>query len=477
MTSIAPERSHPNVTLATLALAGLAFALLQSLVSPALPTIQHDLGASASGATWILTAYLLSAGVATPILGRLGDIHGKRRIIIVALVGLAAGTFLAAIAQTIGLLIAARVIQGIGGGIFPLAFGIIRDEFPREKVAGSIGLMSALLGLGAGVGIVLAGVIVEHLDYHWLFWLPLIGILVALAGVVRFVPESPYRAPGRVDWLSAALMAVGLSAILLAVSETTTWGWGSAKTLGLLAAGLAVCAVWVLAELHTEHPLVDMRVMAIRGVWTTNLVAALLGAGMFCSFVLVPQFTETPKATGFGYGASVIGAGLFLLPSAVLMLVFGSVAGALERRVGSKPPVVAGAAFALASFVVLLAGHDTKALVYVACGLLGIGVGLAFAAMANLIVGAVSPEQTGVATGMNTVARSLGGAFGGQIAATFIADSVTPRGLPTIEGFDHGFMVAIIALALAVLAALLIPTTSRRRRDRIPSHDAALQAA
>ncbi len=455
-----PQRSHPNVTLAVLSLAGLAFALLQSLVAPALPTIQKDLGASASGITWVLTGYLLSAAVFTPIIGRLGDIHGKRRVLIGALVGLAAGTLLSAVATSLGVLVFGRIVQGLGGGVFPLAFGIIRDEFPREKVAGSIGLMSALLGLGGGLGVVLAGVIVDHLSYHWLFWFPLIGVLIALGGVVRFIPESPERAPGRISWLNAVLMSIGLGAVLLAVSETTSWGWGSAKTLGLIAAGLAVLALWVLVELRSKAPLVDMRMMAIRGVWTTNLVAVLLGAGMFTSFVLIPQFVQTPASAGFGFGATVIDAGLFLAPSALLMLVSGSAAGTLERHFGSRTSLLVGILACLAAYVVLLVAHDSRGPIFVGSGLLGLGIGLAFAAMANLIVHAAPANQTGVATGMNTVARSVGGAFGAQIAATFIADSVV-AGVATVDAFNRGFMLAIVALSVAALAGLAIPGSER----------------
>jgi len=191
--------------------------MLSSSVVPALPTMQHDLHTSASSVAWILTAYLLSASVATPILGRLGDMFGKEKLLMAALVGLAIGTLLAAIATSIGLMIVARAIQGLGAGIFPLAFGIIRDEFPRDKVAGSIGLMSALLGVGGGLGVVLAGPIVQHLDYHWLFWFPLIGVLACIVLTHFYVPESPIKTPASINWLGAALMTLGLTAVLIAI--------------------------------------------------------------------------------------------------------------------------------------------------------------------------------------------------------------------------------------------------------------------
>jgi MFS family permease len=331
-------------------------------------------------------------------------------------------------------------------------------------VPGSIGLMSAILGIGAGAGIVLAGVIVQHLSYHWLFWLPLIAVVGAGLATWRWVPESPIKAPGRVHWRGAALLSAGLVCVLVAVSETSTWGWGSPKTLGLLAVGLLVLVAWVAAELRASDPLVDMRVMRRRGVWATNLVAILLGFGMFGSFILIPQLAELPTSTGFGFGEDVTGAGLLLLPSTIMMLLVGPFAGRLERRFGSKPPLIAGCVAAAAAFAVFALAHAHRWELAVGSALLGIGIGLAFAAMANLIVQAVPPDQTGVATGMNTIMRSIGGALGAQIAATILAGNLAAAsGLPTEHAFTLAFGVSAIALVAAVAAGLVIPGRSQER--------------
>jgi EmrB/QacA subfamily drug resistance transporter len=456
------ERQHYGITLAVLALGGLAYALLQSLVAPALPEIQHSLNASESEVTWVLTSYLLSASVATPLLGRLGDIHGKERVLIGVLVALAIGTVISALATSLPVMVAGRVVQGAGGGIFPLAFAIIRDEFPRERVAGGIGLISAILGIGAGAGIVLAGVIVENLSYHWLFWFPLVAVVVAIVATAMFVPESPIKAPARISWGAAALLSVGLAAVLLAVSEAATWGWASARTLGLIAAGLVVLVLWVRVEFASSEPLVDMRIMRLPGVWTVNLAGFLLGFGMYGSFILLPQLVEQPESTGYGLGASVTAAGLYMLPSTAAMLFVGPMAGRLERRFGSKPPLVAGVVFAMASFILLAVAHDASADIYIASGLLGIGIGLAFAAMANLIVVAVPADQTGVATGVNTVMRTIGGALGSQIIASILtANVVAASGLPAERGFTIAFWLAAGVLAVGVLASLAIPGRPR----------------
>jgi EmrB/QacA subfamily drug resistance transporter len=461
-----PQRTHPTLILAVLSLAGVAYAMLSSSVVPALPTMQHDLHASETGITWLLTAYLLSASVGTAILGRLGDMYGKERLLLITLVILAAGTLLAAVSSSLGVIIVARFIQGASGGIFPLAFGIVRDEFPREKVAGSIGLLSSILGVGAGIGIVLSGVIVEHLDYHWLFWIPLVATIVAAVATWRFIPESPVRVAGHINWLAAALMTIGISTVLLAISETTTWGWGSSKTLGVIAAGLAVSCVWIAVEVRSRNPLIDMAMMRIRGVWTTNLAAFLLGAGMYSSFIVLPQFAQLPTSTGFGFGASVVVSGLYLLPSTIGMTILGIYAGRISARFGSRAALLWGTAFTTASFALLALDHSRPVEFLIAAGLLGVGIGLAFAALGNLIVQSVSTHQTGVASGMNTVMRTLGGALGGQLSATFIA-AHTLHGKPAVTGFTETFAMATGFLVVCLLAGLLVP----RRPARTPQAD------
>ena len=273
----------------------------------------------------------------------------------------------------------------------------------------------------------------------------------------RFIPESPVKIPGRVNWLAAALMSGGISAVLLSVSETTTWGWGSPKTLGLLALGLVVCAVWVVVEAHSYHPLIDMNMMRIRGVWTTNLTAFLLGAGLYSSFIIFPQFAQLPKSTGFGFGASVVVSGLYLLPSTIAMVLVGFAAGPIARRYGSKAAAVVGSAFAAGSFGLIAAAHDHPYEMLASAALLGVGIGLAFAALGNLIVNAVAPHQTGVAGGMNTVMRTIGGAIGGQLAATFISGHTGTGGLPTVTGFTITFWMATVFLIVCTLTGLLIP--------------------
>jgi MFS family permease len=394
----------------------------------------------------------------TPIVGRLGDMYGKERLLMIVLLALALGTLISAVASSLWLMLAGRIIQGVGGGIFPLAFSIIRDEFPNDRVPGSIGLVSSLLGIGGGAGVVFAGIVTQNLSYHWLFWFPL-GIIVATAYLtMRYIPESPVKTPAHINYRAAALMTVGISGVLLAITETSTWGWGSPKTLGLLAVGTLVILAWIREELASREPLVDMRMMAIRGVWTTNVVAFLIGVGMYSSFVLIPELVQENGPAGFGVSATT--AGLFLLPATIAIVIVGQMAGVLERRIGSRGSLIGGSAFAIASYAIFVVDGSQEWQVYVAAGLLGIGIGLSFSAMANLIVQNVRQEQTGVATGMNAVTRTLGGAFGGQLAATLLASNLAASGNPTSSGFTLAFLMCLIAVAASLGFAFAVPRRS-----------------
>ncbi|MBU2669669.1 MFS transporter [Actinoplanes bogorensis] len=448
-----------------LALGGLAFAVLQSLVSPALSTIGRELNVSTSDVSWVVTAYLLSASVLTPILGRLGDMAGKRKVLIGVLAILAVGTIVSALAPNLTVLIVGRVLQGAAGAILPLSIGMVRDELPRERVATTVGLISAIFGVGAGIGIVAAGPIVEHLSWHWLFWLPLVLVVIALIGAVFGMKESPVRTPGKLDVLGATILSVSLVALLLAISKGQSWGWGEFNTIGLLAVGVVGLVAFVLVELRVKEPLIDMKLMRIRGVWATDLVALILGFAMFGTFLLVPTLLQLPEATGYGFGKSVSQAGLFLLPTVVMMVVFGPLAGILNRKFGPKLPMFLGAIFVVAAFTLPAVAHGQIWQVLASGILTGAGIGFAFAAMSNAIIEAVPAAQTGEATSVNTIARTIGSSIGTAVVAAVITSNTTPQGLPTDAAFTDGFWVCAAVAVLAVVAALALPRAHKRHEE------------
>ena len=451
------RRTDYRVTFFVLCVGVFSFSLLQSMVTPVLPTIEAELDTDQATVTWVLTAYLLSASVFTPIIGRVGDKVGKERMLVVALVALAIGSLMAALAPSIGVLIAARAVQGVGGGVLPLTFGIIRDEFPREKVAGAVGTSAALLAVGGGVGLVLAGPVVNALGYHWLFWLPMIATALAAVAAAVWVPESPERTPGRINVGSALLLSGWLVALLLAVSQGHVWGWSSALVIGLFVAAAVLLPVWVIAETRSAEPLVDMRMMRIPTVWTVNLVALLFGMGMYSMFAFLPQFLQTPELTGYGFGVTVTVSGLLLLPQTTATFVAGILSGRLAAAYGSKAVLVAGASLTALGTLGLTVLHDELWQVVVETTVLGFAFGLAFAAMSNLVVDAVPQSQTGVASGMNANIRTVGGALGGAVLASVVTAGARPDGLPVEAGYTNGFGVLVATSALAALVAVFVP--------------------
>ncbi|MFK4144888.1 MFS transporter [Streptomyces sp. NPDC004065] len=462
-------RKSTRLTFAVLASGAGVFSMLQSLIAPALPTVQHALHASQSTATWVMTAYLLSASVFTPILGRVGDLAGRKRTLVAVLVIVTAGCLLAALAPTIGVLIVARVVQGAGGALFPLSFGIIRDEFPPGRVGGSISNLSAVIAAGGGVGIVAAGPIVSALDYRWLFWIPVVIVAATTLVALRYVPESPHRASGGVNWTGAALLSAWLVALLLPLSRAGTWGWGSARTLTLFAAAVVLFALWLLAEARSRSPLIDLRVMRLRTVWTTNTAALFFGAGMYAIWSFLPAFVQTPRAAGYGFGASVTASGLLLLPMLVAMFLSGVLSGRLEPVLGARRLLTAGAAFGALACGFLALWHDEQWQVALVAGLFGFGIGLAFASMANLIVGSVPPEQTGAATGMNANIRTIGGSIGAAVTTVLVTGRLQPSGLPYASGYTHGFALLAVLCLAAALAAALVPAARTGRRALVPA--------
>jgi EmrB/QacA subfamily drug resistance transporter len=455
-------RSTPLRTFAALGLSVGSFATLQSLIVPVLPVIQSDLHTTTAGVTWAVTAWLVSAAVATPLVGRVGDLAGRRRTFLVSIAGVALGSLLAAAAPTIGVLIVARVIQGLGGAMFPLAFGLLREAFPARRLPSAIGAMSAMLAVGSGLGTVLAGPLGDLLGWRGLFLVPL--VLTAAGGLLTgvLVPESTARATGGVNVPAALLLSGWLVALLLPLSQGSQWGWGSPAVIGLFVAAAVLLAAWVAVELRSREPLVDIRMMASPRIWPMNLAGMLNGAAMFGVFAFFPRFVQTPVSTGWGLGASVGASGLLMLPMLVTMGVAGFLSGPLARFVGSRLQVaIAGALMAAATVAIALA-HTEAWMLMVEAGVFGLGLGVVYAAITSVVVQSVPPTQTGVASGMNTNLRTIGSSIGVTLMTAIVAGSVGADGVPAESGYTTGFL-AVAAIGVGgVLAAVVAIALARR---------------
>ena len=453
------ERQHYNVTLGILALAGLAYALQQTMIVPALPSLQRDLHTSTAWVTWLLTSFLLVSAVATPVLGKLGDQYGKERFLLISLLVFFVGCVAAIFAWNIWSLIVFRAIQGFGGAVFPLSFAIVYDEFPREKMGSGVGMISAILGIGGGLGLVLSGVLVDQLSWRWLFIVGAFFVGVAVVLVWRFVPESPVKTPSRLDPVGALLLSALLVCLLLGLTEGPSWGWGSGRVIALFVAAAVFAFGWVRTELRVAEPMVDMRMMTAPTVLFTNLTAVFTGFAMFGAFILLPSLMQRHPTAHIDYGFSLspTGTGLYLLPGGLLGFVAGPIAGRLGARYGSRLPLVLGLLLTALGIALLALLHDHPGEISAWMAFIGIGVPFAFAAMAKLIVDAVRPTETGVATGMNTVLRTIGQVIGGQVGAAIIsADTIAGTHVPAESAFVAAFWVsAAIALVGAALARFI----------------------
>jgi MFS family permease len=434
------------------------YVFAQSLVIPSIGAVATSLHISHLDATWSVTSFLLSGAALTPIIGRLGDMFGKRRVLLWVLWVTAAGLLVNGLSTGLVSLLAGRLLAGVSLATLPLAYGIIRETSLRERVATDIALISASIAVGTGLGAATAGLVVDHLGTHWLFWLPLIMTVPTCIGAQLWVPESPVRKGGGVDWIGAIVMAVAIVSVLISITESTAWGWGDPRTLGLLAFGAVAVMAWVRIELSTKEPLIDMRLMAVPAVWWPNLTAFLFGFGMFGAFTLVPAFVEVPASTGFGFGDSITAAGLLVVPATLTMALGGPLAGRLEMRFGSKRPLVAGGLFGAVGFVMLALAHSSRGSMYAGFALLGLGMGVGYAVLPHLVVLAVPHEHTSAATAMNTIARNIGGALGVQCCATVVASQVTAGSLYSSRaGYTAGFWVFAAGGIAATLCSMCIP--------------------
>ncbi|WP_346535467.1 MFS transporter [Micromonospora sp. DPT] len=460
MTDLFTDRRASGRTVAILAFATLAFAAAQTAIVPALGAMAGAFGVSATDVTWTFSTHLIAAAVFTPLMGRLGDMFGRRRLLIVALLFFAIGSVVAAVGPDLAWVVVGRIVQGVGGGIFPLSFGILREAVPPYRVARSVGLLSAISGLGAGLGLVLGGLLTDQVTYRWIFWLGAGAAALSTLAIRLFLPASRVRGGGKVDVPGAAVLALGLAVPLVAIIRSSRWGWADARTLGLLTAGAVTLTAWVLLERRTVHPLVHIPTLARPTVLLTNIATLFVAFGMFGAFVLLPQIAQAPPGTGYGLGADATTAGLLLLPGSVVMLLTGPLSGILGRRFGARHALILGALVTATGLFLLARDFDSRAALLGYSLITFAGIGLALAAMPNLVIEAVPPARTGQATGVNTLIRSVGSSLGAQIAATVTAASALPGALPTTSGYRLAFLLAGIASATAAAIGVLIPGTS-----------------
>ncbi|WBU39396.1 MFS transporter [Homoserinibacter sp. YIM 151385] len=432
---------------------------MQTILIPIQGELPELLNASRDDTAWVITITLLVSAICTPITGKLGDMFGKRRIALILLSLLVAGSVVAALSPTVVPLIIGRGLQGLGMGVIPLGITILRDVLPSQRLGSAIALVSATLGVGGALGLPLSAFVTQNADWHMLFWLAAALGVIVLALIAWIVPESPTRTGGRVDVVGVIGLAIGLTGILLAVSRGNEWGWVSPLTLGLLLGGVLVLLLWGWWELRTSAPLVDLRVSARGPVLITNLASIAMGFALFSSQIAFPQLLEMPAQTG-GIGLTLLQASFILMPAGLAMLAMSPIAGRLERTWGPKPLFIMGGTIIAAGYLVAVLMDLGPWHILTINLLIGIGIGLGYAAMPTLIMRAVPDTETGAANGLNTLMRALGTATASAVIAAVLANSTTVVGgvaMPTTDGFQTAFLFGLAAALIATVIAVFIP--------------------
>jgi MFS family permease len=452
----------------TLALTGLIAAFMQTLVTPIIPELPIFLHATSADATWVLTATLLAAAVSTPISGRLGDMYGKRRIMLVLLIIMVAGSIVCAISFSLVPMIIGRALQGFGLGTIALGISILRDVLHPRNLGGAVALVSATLGVGGAVGLPLAAVIAQNFDYHYLFWLAVLLGLVAIFFVAYIIPVSTLRSGGTFDFVGAGGFAIGLVALLLAVAKGGAWGWGSPLTVGLLVGAVVVLGLWGIFELRQKDALVDLRVAARRPVLLTNLASICVGFAFFVISATAPIILEGPRPSGIGLGNNLVLASLCLVPLGLVMFIMSPVAARLSAARGPRTSLILGLVVILAAFVTAIFLHSELWHIILLSTIVGLGVGFAYASMPTLIMRAVPPTETAAANGLNAVMRTLGSTVSATIAGLIFSTHVsliagTP--VPTTEAFRLVFVIAAAVTLAGIVLGILIPRRGRAYGD------------
>ncbi|WP_026556495.1 MFS transporter [Arthrobacter sp. 35W] len=474
--AVSRQRStSPRSIVTILAFIGIVVSLMQTLVIPILPQLPVLLHATATDTSWIITATLLAGAVVTPISGRLGDMFGKRRMLIISLALLTLGSILCAVTSSLPVMLAGRILQGLAAGAIPLGISILRDELPREKVGSAVATMSATMGVGGAIGLPVAALIAQNADWHVLFWTSAGMGVLALALVALVLPESPVRTPAKFDGVGAAGLMVGLVALLLPITKGADWGWNSPLTLGLFAAAAVVLVLWGVFELRVASPLVDLRVSARPRVLFTNLASISVGFAMYAMNLAFPQLLMSPSATGYGLGQTMVQAGLALAPGGLVMMLVSPVSARLTTRRGPKVTLMLGAAVIGAGYLLAFLLTAEVWQVIAASMVIGAGIGLAYAAMPALIMGAVPLTETAAANGLNSLMRAFGTASSAAVMGVVLANMTMPLGpvqVPTMAGFHTTFAIGAIAAVAAVVLAAFIPARDTTPGAGAPSKDA-----
>ncbi|WP_239459963.1 MFS transporter [Nocardioides daejeonensis] len=466
--SVAPPRG----LLAVLCSAGIVVSTMHTAIVPLVPRLPEILHADPAEAYWAVTATLLAAAVLTPIAGRLGDMFGKKLVLVATLVSLVVGSVICAFADSIATMVAGRALQGAASGAIALGISILRDELPAEEVGPAIALMSSSMGLGGAFGLPIAAVVAEASDWHMLFWIAAVMSIACLISVIMLVPESPVKSPGRFDMLGAVGLATGLICLMLAITRGNQRGWVSAEILGLLAGAAVVFPLWGWYQLRRREPLVDLRVSARPQVLFTNLASITIGFAMYGTSLICTQILMAPPDSGYGLDLTMVETGLALAPGGIVMFFCSRLGARISAMRGPRTSLLVGAVIIACGYAVGLITHEYLASIIACSVLVSGGIGIAYAAMPALIMDAVPVSETAAANGLNALMRSLGTTSSAAVLSAVLSATTLVVGghvVPTGSAITAAFAVCLGAAVVSLGFGGLVPRRSAELGEQRPS--------
>ncbi len=458
-----PPATHgrSEFVVAALAAGGIVAALMQTLVVPLIGELPRILNTSASNASWVITVTLLVGAVATPITGRLGDLYGKKRLLLICAIPLFIGPLVCAASSSVLPMIVGRGLQGIGAGIIPLGISVMRDALPAERLGSSIAVMSASLGIGGALGLPISAAVVQYTSWRIMFLGVAVLVAIVAAGVWFLVPNAEPKGIGGFDPLGALGIGITLVCLLLAVSKGGDWGWTGTVTLSLFAVAAVALVCWLWWELRLDDPLIDLRVAARRPVLLTNVASVVIGFGMYAQALILPQLLQLPTATGYGLGQSMPAMGLWMFPGGLVMMAVSPIGARVSARYGPKITLIAGSlVIALGYGISMFLMGSAPGLLVVTC-VSSAGVGLAYGAMPALIMSSVPLSETASANSVNTLMRSIGTTTSAAVIGVVLAQMTTQfagHTIPTEAGFRTGLLLGCGVAVVAALVAVGIPS-------------------
>ncbi len=470
------SKHYPTFVLLLLASIAIMVMYVEAMAFPSLPQVMADFGLTPADyalASWIVTIYLVVGCVAIPIFGKLGDIYGKKKMLVIAMaiysVMVTTTGFSRDISDSIYVMIALRGVQGMAFCMFPLAFSIIRDEFPRERMAIAQGIISAMFGVGTAIGFVLGGEVTDRLGWQWTYHTVAPFAFIATGIVAWKVRESPVRMKARVDFIGAGLLGGALISFLVGVTEARNRGWDDPLIVGLLVAAVVLTLAFSFWLGRAKEPLIRPALLKERDIALTSVIAFIIGFGMFTTFQTVASLA------GFNFGLDATQIGLLLLPTSAVTLAAGPIVGVLVRKYGPKWPTVTGMAIAIVGFSMLYMMHGTQGQVTLAVAIMGAGQSFAMVGSINMIIISTPVVETAISTSMNTILRSAGSVVGPAIAAVIISQN-SQGPVPDDIAYRIIFLMSIAVVVAGVVVGLFL-TNKKATGEGRPSSQAASPGA